>query len=131
MLSNGIWQYAVVGVSGGVGAMARFGVNELCRAWTPLWAPLATLTVNVLGCLVAGVVMYATLDKQAMSHAARLVVMTGLMGGMTTFSGFGYDCVALAREGRPGLAGLNVGANLVLGLGAVMLGRSLARAAMG
>jgi fluoride exporter len=117
----------LVGAGGALGAMARYGLSGLAHAWVARF-PLGTLIVNTTGCLAIGVLMYLVLDRPALSPQARLFLMIGVLGGMTTFSSFGYETLALAREGRLQMALVNITANVVLALGAVWLGLALARA---
>lgn len=120
--------YLLVGLGGGVGAMARFGVGGLAHRWAGA-LPLGTLMVNVLGCLVVGAIAGLSLDRAAMTPGVRLLVVTGFLGGFTTFSAFGAETFALAREGRTGMAAMNIAANVVLSLGAVWVGFGAVRAA--
>lgn len=115
-----------VGLGGCLGAIAR----HLLGGWVQGFAaagsrfPWGTLAVNVLGCLAIG--LFAV-QITRVPEAWRLFIVTGLLGGLTTFSTFGIDSVQLARGEMPLLGLANVAAHLVLGLGAVALGIFLAR----
>jgi len=122
--------WLAVGAGGCVGAIARFQVGQILNTWSDarygrIW-PFGTFAVNVLGCLLIGILMTLVVEK-SLSERARLIWMTGCLGSLTTFSAFGSETVMLAREGRPLLGLANVAANLILGLGAVVVGISLAR----
>jgi len=113
-----------VAVGGALGACARYAAAlALHRPGVSL--PWATLAVNVAGCLLAGALL-GWGERHSLAAPARLFLVTGLLGGFTTFSAFGVETLALWREGRAGLAALNVAANLVLGLGAAALGWRMA-----
>lgn len=117
-----------VSLGGVVGALARYGVNEFALRMVKGPYPLATLAVNVIGCLVIGALMPA-MESKTLSPSLRLFLVTGLLGAFTTFSAFGFETLTLLREGRSGLALANVAANLALGLTAVAAGRWIALAA--
>jgi len=117
----------VIGVGGFIGAIARYGLSGLGQRWSPSSFPAGTLFVNVLGCLIIGVLMSFVQDRQWLSPNARLFLMIGLLGSFTTFSTMGYETVELLKGGSVGLAFANVAANVLLGIGAVLGGRAAAR----
>ncbi len=84
--------------------------------------PAGTLAVNVVGCLIIGILASLGQHGAGWSAGARLFLFTGILGGFTTFSAFSYETFELARTGNAGLAALNVFAQLALGLLAVWLG---------
>ena len=118
-------QILAIGFGGFLGTIARFGLSSLVQRVSGSSFPWGTLVVNVAGCLAIGVVAYFAEDRESVGPAARLFVTAGVMGGFTTFSAFGVETVSLIREQSYWSATLNVGASLVLGLGAVWAGRSL------
>ena len=87
--------------------------------------PFATLIVNVAGCFCIGLAMPSLERAPLLSAELRLLLVAGFLGGFTTFSAFGYESVVLLRA-NPGLAAVNVAANILLGLTAVMAGRVMA-----
>jgi CrcB protein len=109
-------------VVGAAAATARFGLS-LLLAGRAGWAVLA---VNVAGSAIGGVVL-GLAERAAVSADLRLVLLTGLCGGLTTFSTFGVETVQLVQDGRMRVAAWSVAANLVLGVGAAALGYLLAR----
>lgn len=122
--------WLAVGAGGFVGAIARFQISQSLSNWSEakygrVW-PLGTFAVNVLGCLLIGVLMALVMDKQ-LSERARLILVTGCLGSLTTFSTFGFETITLIREDRPMLGVANVAANLIVGLLAVVIGLSVAR----
>lgn len=118
----------LVGVGGGLGAMARYWVGTWAQPSAPGTAfPYATLLVNVVGRLVIGGLAYQGEVRGALTPEARLLLMTGFLGGFTTFSAFGNETMGLLRGGAAGTALAYVGAHLVLGLGAVWVGWALAQ----
>jgi len=109
-------------VSGALGALVRFGLSRLLPvAARPHKVPRAVLIVNVVGSFIAGVVLALT-QTELISSAVGIVIITGLCGGLTTFSTFAVESVELVMQGRAGVAARSVTLNLVLGVGAAALG---------
>ena len=106
--------------------MARYAVEgAVFHSYPQLKFPLATFLVNFLGCLLIGVI-FGFLEKHAvLSAGTRLFLITGFLGGFTTFSAFGFESLMLIRRGHLVLAGLNVGGSIVCCLLAVYLGLKL------
>lgn len=82
----------------------------------------ATLAANVVGCLIAGVLLGATKWASDPQHLMRFLFMVGVLGGLTTFSAFSVETVMLVRQGDVFAAFGNVAANMCFGFGAVCLG---------
>jgi CrcB protein len=87
--------------------------------------PYGTLAVNVIGCFIIGFLSQLAETRGVFTNQSRLLVFTGFLGGFTTFSSFGNETINLARDGQMMNALANVGANLILGLLAVWLGRTV------
>ena len=121
----------MVFLGGGLGAVARFGVNSTALRLFGPTLPWGTLTVNVVGSLVMGVV-WATVVTQldALPSQIRLFAATGFLGGFTTFSAFSLDAFLMWERGDGGLALAYVVASVVLSIAALALGYALARAAI-
>ena len=120
--------FLAVGMGGFLGAIARYSTGILVDRFFPSAVfPYATLMVNVVGCLLIGLLGGLMSNAQLTSPTLQLFLIVGLLGGFTTYSAFGYQTLALAHEGRIVLSLLNVGAHLVLGLGAVLVGELIGR----
>ena len=121
-----------VAAGGAAGACCRYGVGLLAAAKVPAAPWVGTLAVNLAGCFLIGFAVSAAAGSGGLSPTARALVVTGFLGGLTTFSAFGYEAVALGRGGS-GLpvAALHVGLNVVGGLLCVECGRRLAGAVFG
>lgn len=117
-----------LGVAGGIGTLARYWLANLAHRFMRGTFPIGSLVVNLLGCLLIGLVMYLVREHQTLHPEARTVVCVGLLGGFTTFSAFGFETFELVRRGSFALAGANVAGNVVLGIGAVWLGTLAGRA---
>ena len=115
----------VIGCGGFLGAIARYSLTGWVHRWAGAGFPWGTLAVNVVGCLAIGGLMALVESRAALSPAVRLFVGIGLLGSLTTFSTFGYETLELVRRSELGLALANAGGNLLLGLGAVLVGRLL------
>lgn len=120
--------YAAVALGSALGGTARWLAGETLHLWAGLGFPWGTLFVNVTGSFLIGV--YAALagpdGRLLASPRQRQFVMTGLCGGYTTFSIFSLETVRLFEAGRLGLAGLNIVVSVVLWLGSVWAGWTLA-----
>ena len=115
-------QILIVGAGGFVGAVLRYVVSGLVQKRFPGFPEAGTIFVNVLGCFAVGILTTLVTEQSTLSPGLRLLVITGLLGSMTTFSTFGYETMALVQAERPGLAAITVFGNLVPGLVAVWLG---------
>jgi len=114
-----------VGLGGAIGANVRFLVSLYAARRFPDYAPLGTLIVNVVGCLlIGGLVTWA--DRTSLSPVWKVFLVTGCLGSLTTFSTFGYETLAYVIDGgRWGMAAANVALNVAIGLAAVIAGRQL------
>lgn len=110
-------------LAGGSGAVCRYGVYQLLP--TNDW-PLATVAVNVIGSFVIGILMVFALSG-ALSPTLRIALMTGFLGGFTTFSAFSVESVLLLNE-QPVLAVLFIIGKVVLCIVAAAVGMILAKA---
>lgn len=119
--------YLLVFFGGGMGAMLRHGINRL-GAVLQADFPYHTLIVNVLGCLVMGLLAawFAYRGEDTTQHA-RLLLATGVLGGFTTFSAFSLDAANLWQRGDATHAALYVLASVLLSLVAVFAGLALMR----
>jgi CrcB protein len=128
---NLLWHASAVAVGGACGATLRFAANELFvrRGWWGL--PLATFTVNVVGCFLAGLLLVWVDTRGASAPWWRNLLIVGVLGGLTTFSALGVELWQYLRAGRLDLAlGMSL-ATLLLGVLAVALGFRLGKALFG
>jgi CrcB protein len=122
-------QILLVGLGGGIGAIARYKLGGWVLHHTLDWRfPLGTFVVNVLGCLVAGVLMGLAEKHNLFSAEARLLLFTGLLGGFTTFSAFGVETVYLLRRGDAYVAMAYVVLSVICGLALLWGGILVAKA---
>jgi CrcB protein len=122
-------QILLVFVGGGIGSVARHGVN-VSAARLGAEFPYGTLAVNVLGSFAMGLIAawLAFRAGEAWSQNVRLLLTTGFLGGFTTFSTFSLDSAFLWERGAPGLTGLYVLGSVVLSIAALFAGLWVVRA---
>lgn len=126
MIQQVLW----VAAGGAAGAVMRYLISDwMYRRW-PSAFPWGTLTVNVAGCLLIGVMAHA-IQTTALSPAMRLLLVTGLLGALTTFSTFGLETIRCLHDHHWQLALANILANVMLGVLAVSLGMTLGRLLFG
>ncbi|MBD0742813.1 fluoride efflux transporter CrcB [Streptomyces sp. CBMA152] len=119
------WLLVILGAS--VGAPLRFLTDRAVQTRHDSIFPWGTFTVNVVGCLILGVLTGAATAGASSSHL-QLLLGTGLCGALTTYSTFSYETLRLAEDGAAFYAMVNVVASVVAGLGAVYLGVTVAEA---
>lgn len=93
--------------------------------------PHGTVAVNIIGCLVIGLLSHLADTRGILNTQLRLLILIGFLGAFTTFSTFGNETPSLSQDARSGMALLNIGAHLLLGLVAVWGGQGLARVIWG
>jgi fluoride exporter len=121
--------YLLVFFGAGIGGVLRHGVNLGCARAFGTSFPWGTLTVNILGSLVMGLLAgWLTLKAgAAWSQPLRLFLTTGILGGFTTFSSFSLDAVLVWERGQAGTALAYVAASLLLSVAALVGGLTLVR----
>jgi CrcB protein len=121
--------YLLVFVGGGIGSVLRFAVYHAARLWLLPGFPWGTLAVNVLGGVAAGAVAGWFLSRSlGGADSLSLFLMTGMLGGFTTFSAFSLDAVLLWQRGEPAAAIGYVVASVLLAIGGVVAGFAAMRA---
>ena len=92
---------ALVGSGGFIGALARYGLSGLMQRQVPLTTfPYGTLVVNLLGCLLIGVIAGLVESRQLFGPEFRTFALIGLLGGFTTFSAFGYETFVMLKDDK-------------------------------
>ena len=114
-----------IAVGGGLGAVVRHLMASGIQSAVPGFKPFGTMAVNVLGCLLVGIVMAWIVRQKAVGSPLHLFLVIGILGGFTTFSAFGYETVNLIEQRQLSSALLNVVGNLALGIPAVFLGMKI------
>ena len=117
-----------VALGGALGASARYLVGVGAIRLLGHGFPWATLVVNVLGSLAMGALVVFLAQKDATRLAPLLI--TGLLGGFTTFSAFSLDAVTLYERGQVGAAAGYVAVSVVFSIGALFAGMTLMKGAL-
>jgi CrcB protein len=117
----------IVFLGGGLGATARYGLQGVVHRLAGAGFPYGTLTVNLLGSLLIGMLMVSLEDRFASSPEMRLFLAVGILGGFTTFSSFSFETMALLRGGDFLAGGVNICASVAGCLGATWLGMVVGR----
>jgi len=114
----------IVGMGGFIGAVLRYLISGGVQKWSQsVDFPYGTLAVNLIGCLIIGMLTRLDEMRGLLSPEMRFFILIGLLGAFTTYSTFSNEAMNLINDRRFNMAALYMAAHLVLGLGAVMAGR--------
>ena len=128
MTKTYLWNAALVGLGGSVGAVLRFVLSGLVHRVLPsVTLPVGTLFVNVVGCLAIGFLGGLVEVRQVFGPQSRMFLFIGVLGSLTTFSTFAYETLALTQQADFLRASVNVLFQIVLCLACVWLGFALSR----
>src|SRR5688500_17237408 len=111
-----LWILLAVFVGGGIGSCARHLVNVADMQLLGSGFPWGTITVNIVGCALMGLIVEVMAQRWTVSQETRLFFTTGILGGFTTFSTFSLDTVALWERDRHDLAIVYAVLSVVLSL---------------
>jgi CrcB protein len=115
-----------IGTGSFIGGILRYLISVTIQHKTTTSFPLGTLAVNLIGCLLIGVA-FGFADHGKISSAWKFFMVTGILGGFTTFSAFSNETFQLMRDGHFVIAFSYVGLSVVVGLFATFLGFMLTR----
>ncbi|MBB4566169.1 fluoride efflux transporter CrcB [Rhizobium leucaenae] len=119
--------YLIVFLGAGLGGAFRLGVNQVTMRLFGLGFPYGTLTVNIVGSLIMGLLTEYFVLRSGLSQELRLFLTTGVLGGFTTFSTFSLDTVALWERGQWATSVIYVVLSVVLSLAALIAGLMIIR----
>lgn len=105
----------LIGAGSFIGGVFRYLISLIIQSKTATTFPLSTLTVNLIGCFLIGLV-FGLFDKGELSDEWKWFLATGLLGGFTTFSAFSNETFILFREGNLTYAFLYIFLNVFIGL---------------
>lgn len=117
----------LVGLGGGLGSILRYLTSVMMTKHFQTSFPLATFVVNVLGCLIIGLLIGLSERQQLINQDLKFLLVAGFCGGFTTFSAFAMENFKLFQSGNSLMALLNIAASILTGLLAVWLGLTLAK----
>ncbi|MDO8494731.1 MAG: fluoride efflux transporter CrcB [Deltaproteobacteria bacterium] len=120
--------FLLVGFGGFLGAVLRYKLGGFVLHHSENWRlPLGTLLVNVVGCLVLGLITGALEKHEVLKPELSLFIITGVLGGFTTFSAFGFETFYLLKRGDFPIALLNILLSVSLCLTAVWIGNKIGK----
>jgi fluoride exporter len=122
-----LYKILLVGTGGLLGSVARYVTVRSISERIPTIFPYGTLTVNILGSFILGIVYGVALRKTDMSENIKLFLGVGFCGGYTTFSSLAWESVALFNQKMAGSSLLYLGISLVTGILALLTGIWLSR----
>ena len=93
-------KYLFIGLGGFFGSIARYALSTAVYRAAGETFPYGTLTVNVIGCFIIGILMTLFQERFVVQPNLRLFVIIGILGGFTTFSSFSYETFALLKAGN-------------------------------
>lgn len=121
--------WITIAIGGACGAVSRYGVGLACQQVLGDRFGYGTLLVNVVGCFLLGLLMhFGVALPEKWPHLAHPGITVGLLGGLTTFSTFGFQTIQHFESGEVRLGLINIAANVLLGCLAAALGLWAARA---
>jgi CrcB protein len=121
----------LAGIGGFFGTCGRYGVGLLMKRLVTTPFPLGTFTVNIVGCLLIGLLYGWVSRSPQLPQSVSLLLITGFCGGFTTFSTFSDDFYLLIQQRQSFLAILYPAASLLLGVVMVWAGREIVGRVMG
>ena len=119
--------YLLVFVGGGLGATLRHAINMICARCLGTGFPYGTFIINITGSTVMGLIAGYLAFKGEASQPWRLFIMTGILGGYTTFSAYSLDSMLLYERGELGLAAFYVIGSVVISIAGLAAGLALMR----
>ena len=122
-----MWTYVAIAIGGTLGCWARYAQSTFVQATFGREFPFATLSINVIGSFLMGFLFIVTLERLMMPPSVRVGVLTGVLGGYTTFSTFEMETLLLAENGEFLKAALYVVLSVVIGFAAAFGGAYIAR----
>lgn len=122
-----MWTYVLIGFFGTLGCLSRYGMTNLVQTVYGREFPYATLIINVGGSFLMGFLFIETLERLTVSPELRTGILTGFIGGYTTFSTFEMEILLLVEQGDALKAILYLTLSVGLGFGAAFGGAYIAR----
>lgn len=117
----------LVGIGGGLGSIFRYLTTVYVTKYVQTSFPFGTFTVNIIGCLIVGVLI-GLFERQKLTNPdLKFLFITGFCGGYTTFSAFASENIKLFQSGNTFTAFLYIAASVVISLFAVWVGLSLTK----
>lgn len=120
--------FLIVGLGSFFGGGSRYLTQQFLTKITSIPFPLGTLTVNILGSLIIGIIFGLSAKTNLISNELKLLLATGFCGGFTTFSSFSLETFTLFADGEYMYAFTYIGTTIFIGFAATYIGVQLIRA---
>jgi len=118
----------LVGIGGFLGAALRYLIGGwVSQLTSESNFPYGTLAVNIIGCLAIGLLSGLAETRGLLTPEMHLLLLTGVLGALTTFSTFSYETASLVQMGQNFPAMLNMSAQIILGLAAIWAGQRVSQ----
>ncbi|MBO6005875.1 MAG: fluoride efflux transporter CrcB [Paludibacteraceae bacterium] len=122
-----IKEILLAGCGSFVGGSLRYVISKALQTATALNFPLGTMAVNIIGCLIIGILSGTAANSGMMSPGTRLLLTTGFCGGFTTFSTFINEGNMMMKEEQFGYMALYIAGSVLLGFLAVIAGNHISK----
>jgi CrcB protein len=119
-----MFKLLLIAIGGAVGTLARYGTSTAMMPWSERF-PWGTLTVNLVGCFIMGCLQGMFAERWMIRPEYQAAILVGFLGGLTTFSSYGWESFAFMQAGQFWRAGANILLNNVAGIVLVLLGYGL------
>ncbi|PMP76574.1 MAG: fluoride efflux transporter CrcB [Roseiflexus castenholzii] len=127
MVNSALLNAIAIAVGAAIGANLRYSLSLWAAQRWGASFPYGTLIVNVIGSFLIGLVLVLATTRLNLSDLARLLIVTGLLGGFTTFSSLSFETYSLIVSGSWRTAGIYLASRFGLGMAGVFLGAGVAR----
>jgi fluoride exporter len=106
--------YITVFIGAGIGGVFRYWLSSLISRLAPFYFPFGTLSVNVIGSFILGLMIFGFDEKELINPTVKLFIGIGFCGGFTTFSTFSFETFKLLNDAELFLAAVNILANVLM-----------------
>ncbi len=113
--------YLFVSIGAALGGALRYWMADFVQKYLPISFPYGTLTVNVVGSFILGIIIFVVDSRQIINYQTKIFLTIGFCGGFTTFSTFSLETINLLRHSEYFYAFLNIMLNVILCLSAVYI----------
>jgi fluoride exporter len=120
-------KFMLVAIGGCLGALSRYGISLLAVKLFSDKFPLGTLTVNLTGCFLIGLMFSLGSERNIVNPLFRMFFVTGFLGALTTFSTYGIESINFARNGLFNTSIINIAANNIGGFLLILIGLWIGR----
>ena len=119
--------YLGIVLAGGTGALLRYSLGRLVfnLQWSAL--PFGTLLANIIGCFLIGYLSWSLVHRWHVSEQMQVIIITGFLGGFTTFSAFSLEAVSMFEQGANLRSLIYIAVNVFFCITMTVLGLALAR----